>query len=122
MNILTALFGRKAPPPRVDSARPVDPYSAYIDTMAKDAGMCASAAALIPYIGDSSGYVREAAIRRCVELARPECLGAVAGRLNDWVPQVRQVARTAVMTLMPFAPTAELLATLPLIMGLARAG
>lgn len=45
---------------------------------------------LAEYSRDGSGYVRQAVLARCVELARPELLAAVAERLNDWVPQQRQ--------------------------------
>lgn len=69
-----------------------------------------------------SGYVREAVLRRCVELAPPELLPVVAERLNDWVPQVQRAARIALETLLPFVPPARLLATMPVILRLHSAG
>lgn len=118
MNIFAALFRRKT---AASSSETTPAFGSYIKSEIKEAGRCESVAALGPFISHYSGYVREAAIARCVELARPGCLLAVAERLNDWVPQVRQMARAAVLTLLPFVPTAELLATLPLIAGLVRA-
>jgi len=77
---------------------------------------------LSEYARHYSGYVRQAVLERCVELARPELLPVVAERLNDWVPQVRDAARTALMTLLPFVPAAQLMATLPVILRLHSAG
>ncbi|MTV41762.1 hypothetical protein [Duganella radicis] len=69
-----------------------------------------------------SGYVREAVLRRCVELPSPELLPTVAERLNDWVPQVQRAARTALMTLLPFVPASQLLAAMPVILRLHSPG
>jgi len=71
---------------------------------------------LQPLARDYSGYVREAAIARCVELALPELFTLVAERLNDWVPQVRRLARKAFVTMLPFVSPAEVLAALPEIL------
>lgn len=51
-------------------------------------------------LGDYSGYVREAAVRRAAELGMTTLLPGVAERLNDWVTQVRDAARTAVLALL----------------------
>jgi HEAT repeat protein len=48
-----------------------------------------------------SGYVREAALERAEELRAPELLPAIADRLNDWVPRVRQRARDLVLDWLP---------------------
>jgi hypothetical protein len=65
--------------------------------------------------------VREAALKRSVTLASPELLPVIVGRLNDWVPQVRQAARSALLTLLPFIPAAHWLTVLPSLEQLRRA-
>lgn len=77
---------------------------------------------LAEYSRDGSGYVRQAVLARCVELARPELLAVVAERLNDWVPQVRSAARTALVALLPFVPAPQLMAALPIILRLHSVG
>jgi hypothetical protein len=77
---------------------------------------------LVEYSRDGSGYVREAVLARCVALARPELLAVVAERLNDWVPQVRSAARTALVALLPFVPAPQLMAALPAILRLHSGG
>lgn len=49
---------------------------------------------------DYSGYLREAALVRAAELGNPVLLPMVAERLNDWVDQVRDAARTTVLSLL----------------------
>lgn len=75
-------------------------------------------ASLEAYCRYYSGYVREAALRRCVELAWPELLPLIVERLNDWVPEIRDLARQAVMTLLPSMSAPASLAILPLILRL----
>jgi hypothetical protein len=77
---------------------------------------------LAEYSRDGSGYVRQAVLARCVELAQPELLAVVAERLNDWVPQVRSAARTALVALLPFVAAPQLMAALPVILRLHSAG
>jgi|GEM_PF-6858667 len=62
---------------------------------------------------DHFGFTREAAIQRCAALHRPELLASVFERLNDWVPPVRDAARTAVLSLLPCVTNQEALALLP---------
>lgn len=75
--------------------------------------------ASIPQLTDWSrhydGFMREAVLIRAVELRSPELLDAVLERLNDWVPEVRQAARTALLTLVPLLPPSAILKTLPAI-------
>ena len=78
--------------------------------------------ALIKASRDYSGYIRQAAIARVLELGHPEFLPAIAARLNDWVPQVRDAARLALLTLLPAMPQDAVLAILPAIAGLRDAG
>jgi hypothetical protein len=63
-----------------------------------------TATALLPFLSSRSGYVREAAIARGVILAHADVLLPIAGRLNDWVPTVRDAARAAVLTMMAKLP------------------
>lgn len=70
------------------------------------------------YAADSSGHVREAAVRRCAQVGDPVLLPVVAERLNDWVPEVREAARHALLTMLLAAPVPLLIANLPLIMRL----
>lgn len=52
-----------------------------------------------------SGYVREDALRRFSGgLRSPFFFGAVAHRLNDWVPQVRRAARSCAERTFPLTP------------------
>ncbi|MRW87192.1 hypothetical protein GJ698_24285 [Pseudoduganella sp. FT26W] len=68
------------------------------------------------YAACSSGYVREAVLRRCAELALPALLPEVAARLDDWVPEVRQAARDTLLRLLPLVPVDELLALAPQVL------
>jgi hypothetical protein len=120
MKIITALFGRKTPAdhPTADTPR----LKTYIDRQLALLRTCTSTDELSSFASDYSGYMRQAALVRCVELARPDLLSIVVDRLNDWVPQVRDSARTALMTLQPVVPVPQLLATLPSILRLQHAG
>ncbi|NHZ83073.1 hypothetical protein F2P44_27910 [Massilia sp. CCM 8695] len=68
------------------------------------------------------GYEREAAVRACGALADPRVLPLLASRLNDWVPQVREAARAALMTLLAQLPPSASLAILPRVQHLLNAG
>lgn len=76
------------------------------------------AQAIAPFAHSHNGYIREAAITRCVELNTPEMLPIVVSRLNDWVLQVRDAAREAVMALAPVCSSSGLLGALPHILHL----
>ncbi|KQZ41486.1 hypothetical protein [Duganella sp. Root1480D1] len=69
-----------------------------------------------------SGYFRQAAVERCEKLGLPGALPFVASRLNDWVPQVRQAARKAVLAMLDGASLSEQLATLVIVQSLRNAG
>lgn len=120
MKIITALFRRKTPADHPAVEMPS--LKTYIDRQRNLIRACTSTEELSGFASDYSGYVRQAALVRCVELARPDLLSIVVGRLNDWVPQVRDSARTALMTLLPVVPVPQLLATLPSILHLRHAG
>jgi hypothetical protein len=68
------------------------------------------------------GYIREAALRRAARLASPELLPAIAERLNDWVPQVRTVARDVLLGMLPALGGEDALRLLPRVERLHRAG
>ena len=89
---------------------PIDRYTA---ERIQEAGFASHLEELQVLARDRSGYVREAAIARCIELALPELFALVAERLNDWVPQVRRLARKALVTMLPFTPPTQVLAALP---------
>lgn len=73
------------------------------------------------WINHYSGYVRETAIARSVELGKPECLPFLAGRLNDWVPQVRRAAADGLLTLLATIPAEHFIPLLPRLRGLTEA-
>lgn len=125
MKIFRALFSRKkqtpAPAPAqapVQKPAPVAPY----DHLLQKIRTTESADFLRQLAAHPSGYMREAVLERIAELALPELLPAVLDRLNDWVPQVQRVARTALMKLLPLLPTVQLLAAMPVILRLHSAG
>ncbi len=118
MNIFSAIFGsRKRVMP---SCPPVETYG--YANLIDEISQSDSVALLTECARLHSGYVREAALRRCVRLALPELFPVIVERLNDWVPQVRQTARTAIITLLPLVPTAQILAELPAILRLHSGG
>lgn len=54
------------------------------------------AAAWLPRLTSRSGHDREEAVRMLGRLRAPEALPGLLERVNDWVPQVRRAARSAV--------------------------
>lgn len=75
----------------------------------------ASISQLADWSRHDDGFIREGVLVRAVELRSPALLDAILERLNDWVPQVRQAARTALLTLLPFLQPSAILKTLPII-------
>ncbi|MFS2007542.1 hypothetical protein ACEN9F_28435 [Duganella sp. CT11-25] len=135
MNIFRALFGKAKTPVHVNSAvrtaesslpaagePPTDTTPSYLAPAIWIARNADTVSDLEEGCRHYSGYVREAALRRCVELAWPESLPLVVDRLNDWVPQIRDLARQALMTLLPFVSAPQLLSVLPPILRLHSAG
>lgn len=96
MSLLSILFGRPA---------------AQTDPVAQ-AAACANLDEMHGFLNHWSGYAREAAIGRVVSLRGEGAVAAVLPRLNDHVPQVREAARRAIQTLLPFAGHNDLLACL----------
>lgn len=69
---------------------------------------------------DDNGYVRESATRALAQSGTPLALGALVERLNDWVPQVRRVAREAVNDYLDPARLPAILGNLPGFLNLQR--
>lgn len=82
----------------------------------------ASMAHLIAYIEHHDGHLRQAAIERALAERAPGLLPLLVERLNDWVPQVRDTARNAVLALLPTQTSHNILAVLPRIAGLRGKG
>lgn len=97
------------------------PGSAYDTNMRARLANAVAAAAIAPFAACHDGFIREAAMARCVALNRMDLLPLVVGRLNDWVPQVRDAARAAVLALAPVCSRAALLGILPGVLALGRA-
>ena len=120
MNIITALFGRMK---SIGGAEKTPSHwNAYLEQQMQSVATSVTVSDLANYANDYSGYIREAALARCVELTQPDLLPIVVGRLNDWVPEVRHAAKSALMTLLPVVPIPQLLATLPSVLRLLQAG
>ena len=64
-------------------------------------------------ISHYSGYIREAAIGRAVELGGGAFLDLIASRVNDWVPEVRKSATNALLTLLAAVPAQHFVAIIP---------
>ncbi|WP_460910778.1 hypothetical protein [Paraburkholderia jirisanensis] len=69
-------------------------------------------------ISHYSGYIREAAIGRAVELGGIPFLGSIAERVNDWVPEVRRAATNALLTLLATVPAEQFVLLIPRLRGL----
>ena len=67
-----------------------------------------------------NGFVREVAVRELSELPSPEALAALLERVNDWVPQVRQLANAGVQRYLVPEHTPALLHALQPLMALAE--
>jgi hypothetical protein len=68
-----------------------------------------------------SGYVREAAIARAIDLGGSSCLELIIERVNDWVPEVRNIARQGLLALLVTVPSEHFVSLLPKIRSLAAA-
>jgi hypothetical protein len=76
MKIIAALFGRKK---STDAPGKKPSYlNAYVEKQLSLISTCISTAELTGFANDYSGYVREAAVARCVELVRPDLLPEIA--------------------------------------------
>lgn len=114
MNLIARIFGAR--PPSMAPAHTVylqqGQAMALADALQKVAAS-RDVALLTQAIGHYSGYVREAAIARAVELGDSALLEPIAARINDWVPEVRRAATNALVTLLATVPAAHFAALLP---------
>lgn len=92
----------------------------YLDRYLFKIRLTTDANALTVALREHCGYVRQAAIERCVEIGSWENLTSIAERLNDWVPEVRTAARSALLSLVTPKTVPELLVILPAVQGLLR--
>jgi hypothetical protein len=120
MNFFRNFFGQRTIPEASVAHQPA--VNRYVALTIETVGFSTSVDELRLYARDYSGYVREAALNRCVELGWPELLPLVAERLNDWVPEVRHMARKALMTLLPLVAASQILAVVPVILRLNSGG
>ncbi|SDK37143.1 HEAT repeat domain-containing protein [Pseudomonas indica] len=67
-----------------------------------------------------NGFIREAAVRRLLESPSPQALAALLERLNDWVPQVRELAIEGVRPYLVPTQVEALLYSLKSLMALAK--
>jgi hypothetical protein len=70
------------------------------------------------YISHYLGYVREVAISRAVELGDDSLLELIAERVNDWVPEVREAAKGALLKFIPIVPATSFVSIVPRLRGL----
>lgn len=125
MKLFRALFGKTknlAPAQVATPAMPAPAVNNHVAGAINAANVTESVSELTMLARHYSGYVRQAALSRCAVLARPELLPVIVDRLNDWVPAVRDTARSAVLAVLPFVPSPQLLATLPAIQHLHGTG
>lgn len=93
------------------------PFRTAIETISASADRQLVALCISHY----SGYVREAAIARAIDLAGSACLELIIERVNDWVPEVRKIARHALLTLLATVPSEYFVSLLPKIRSLGAA-
>ncbi|MBY6213096.1 HEAT repeat domain-containing protein [Microbulbifer agarilyticus] len=113
--ILVAIY--KFPIRRKQAPKPVDHR---ITPPARIIPDDTSVGGLLAYTKDWNGYRREEAIRRLDSLDGPGILVALIERLNDWVPEVRQVAKTVFFRRLESEDCTELVNALPNIYQLAE--
>jgi hypothetical protein len=124
MNLFKTLFGKKPPVEiptpeiEIETSFPSPFSKAHFKTV--DASN--SIPDLIRIMDHNSGYKRQAAIKRAVALRHSDFFPAIAARLNDWVPQVRDAARAGLITLLPLIHPAAVLPILPALANLRNAG
>lgn len=109
------------PAPAVGRSPSRDVHAAqYLNRALAEAREALTVAALSQSLRHSSGYVREAALARCVALHSWENLPDMVERLNDWVPQVRAAAQIALKALLTPTTVPQMLKALPPVRALLR--
>lgn len=122
MNLIAKIFGRRSP-------LTVPAHTVYIrhgESMPLRAAIEAITAStdnefVALCMSHYSGYIREAAIGRAVELGGSSILGSITERVNDWVPEVRRAATNALLTLLATVPVGHFVSLIPRLRGLMSA-
>lgn len=114
MNLIAKIFGTRSPltvPAHTVYIVPGEsmPLRAAIETITVSTDNEFVALCMSHY----SGYVREAAIGRAVELGCNSFLESITERVNDWVPEVRRAATNALLTLLATVPAEHFVSLLP---------
>jgi len=119
MNLISKIFGARSPstvPAQMVYLSPGESMSlrAALETIASSTDQEFVARCISHY----SGYVREAAIARAVELGGSSSLDSITKRVNDWVPEVRRAAMNALLTLLATVPAEHFVSIIPRLRGL----
>ncbi|WP_459622469.1 hypothetical protein [Burkholderia sp. 3C] len=119
MNLITKIFGARSPltvPAQTVYLLPGESMSlrAALETIASSTDHEFVALCISHY----SGYVREAAIGRSVELGGGSSLDSITKCVNDWVPEVRRAATSALLTLLATVPAEHFVSIIPRLRGL----
>ncbi|MFL9946263.1 hypothetical protein PQR68_09810 [Paraburkholderia agricolaris] len=118
MNLIAKIFGSRSPlkaPAQTICLLPGESISlrSALETVASSTDDQFVAQCMSHY----SGYVREAAVGRAVELGCSSFLGSIAERVNDWVPEVRRAATNALLTLLVTVPAGHFVPLIPRLRG-----
>ncbi|TPQ36936.1 hypothetical protein C2U71_26060 [Burkholderia ubonensis] len=122
MNLISKIFGARSPstvPAQTVYLLPGESMSlrAALETI----GSSTDQEFVAQCISHYSGYVREAAIGRAVELGGDSSLDSIAKRVNDWVPEVRRAAKNALLALLATVPAERFVSIIPQLRGLMQA-
>jgi len=114
MNLIAKIFGARSPltaPAQTVYLLPGESMSlrAALETISSSTDHEFVALCMSHY----SGYVREAAIGRAVELGGSSYLESITERVNDWVPEVRRAATSALLTLLATVPAEHFVSLIP---------
>ncbi|WP_226702427.1 hypothetical protein [Microbulbifer elongatus] len=96
------------------------PVDRHIPPLSRNIPDNTSVDGLLAYTKDWNGYRREEAIRRLDSLDAPGILSVLIERLNDWVPEVRRVAKAVFLRRLAPGNCTELVNVLPDIYRLAE--
>src|SRR4051812_1010221 len=119
MNLISKIFGARSP----STVRAQMVYLSPGESMSLRAALETIASStdqefVARCISHYSGYVREAAIARAVELGGSSSLDSITKRVNDWVPEVRRAAMNALLTLLATVPAEHFVSIIPRLRGL----
>ncbi|WEF31661.1 hypothetical protein [Pseudoduganella chitinolytica] len=109
------LPGMPASPKKTATGRPDQQAQQFLAQALARTRHALTVAELSQALRGYSGYVREAALARCVELRSWDNLPDMVERLNDWVPQVRNAAQIALKTLLTPETVPQMVNALPAV-------